>query len=135
MQTVTIGTLAKQAGVGTGTLRYYESLGLLAPTDRSGSGYRLYHAQEIDRLRFIRRSQELGFTLAEIAVLLRLNHRTDMQAVDVKRLTEEKIADIDARIKDLALMRQGLHALVHRCDGSGSAAECPILAALNGAEE
>lgn len=135
MQTVTIGTLAKQAGVGAGTLRYYETLGLLAPAKRSASGYRLYYQKEIKRLRFIRRAQELGFSLDEIAVLLDLSQKTSAQAADIKRLTEEKMADIDRRIKDLERMKQGLQALAQKCHGRGSVAECPILAALNADDE
>ncbi|MHB8254934.1 MAG: heavy metal-responsive transcriptional regulator [Acidiferrobacter sp.] len=135
MRTVTIGILAKQAGVGAGTLRYYEALGLLAPAGRSASGYRLYHRTELKRLRFIRRAQELGFSLEEIAELLKLSQQSSARAADVKRLTETKIADIDRRIQDLERMRRGLQALAGRCHGRGSVADCPILAALNADDE
>ncbi|HUW98374.1 MAG TPA: MerR family DNA-binding protein [Acidiferrobacter sp.] len=135
MQAMTIGTLAKKGGVGTGTLRYYERLGLLAPATRSPSGYRFYQREDFKRLRFIRRSQRLGFSLEEIGVLLKLSQNAGAQAADVKRLTEEKVADIDQRIKDLELMKRGLSALAQSCHGHGPVADCPILAALNADDE
>ncbi len=131
MDTLTIGVLAKQAGVAPGTLRYYERVGLLAPAARSLSGYRLYPREEIKRLRFIRRAQELGFSLEEVALLLRLHADSAARARDVKTLAEEKIADIERRIRDLTRMKEGLNALSRTCDGTGPAATCPILAALN----
>lgn len=130
--TLTIGALAKRAGMGAGTLRYYETLGLLAPPVRSPSGYRLYQADDLKRLRFIRRAQELGFSLDEIAVLLALSQRSEAQAAEVKQLTVEKLADIDHRIQDLERMKQGLLALSEHCSGQGPASTCPILAALSG---
>ncbi|MHB1515342.1 MAG: MerR family transcriptional regulator [Acidiferrobacteraceae bacterium] len=131
MQTVTIGALAKQAGVGAGTLRYYERLGLLPPAGRSPSGYRLYHVTDMKRLRFIRRAQELRFSLGEITLLLKLNQERNAQAADVRRLTEEKLSDIAERIYDLKRIQQALQALARQCHRKGPAADCPILAALN----
>ncbi|HQU16277.1 MAG: heavy metal-responsive transcriptional regulator [Chromatiales bacterium 21-64-14] len=131
MQTMTIGTLAKQAGVGAGTLRYYERLGLLAPPQRTAAGYRVYQPAAARRLRFIRRAQELGFSLEEIAALLGMSENPGASARDVKRLTKEKIADIESRIRDLDRMRRGLETLAGHCSGRGSTADCPILAALN----
>ncbi len=133
MQTVTIGALAKQAGLVPGTLRYYESIGLLQPVGRSPSGYRLYHRADMQRLRFIRRAQELGFSLEEVALLLNLSHERGAQAADVRRLTEEKLSDIAERIRDLKRIQRALQVLVGQCHGKGPAADCPILAALNDA--
>ncbi len=132
MDLITIGTLAKRAGMGAGTLRYYETLGLIAPVARTRGRYRLYRDGELRRLRFIRRGQELGFSLEEIAVLLGLNERRGARAADVKQLTQEKLRDIDQRIRDLERMKRGLERLSERCHGEGPASECPILAALNG---
>lgn len=131
MQTLTIGVLAKQADVGAGTLRYYERLGLLSPAGRSGAGYRLYHATDLQRLRFIRRAQQLGFSLEQIALLLKLSQDHDAQAVDVRRVAEDKLADITERIRDLQRIQEALRALAARCHGDGAASHCPILAALN----
>lgn len=135
MQRVTIGALAKQIGVGAGALRYYEARGLLVPAGRSRAGYRLYDRQELKRLRFIRRAQELGFSLEDIAVLLKLSQNRSARAADVRRITAEKMADIERRIKDLERMKGGLQALAEKCDGQGSAIDCPILAALNAEDD
>ncbi len=131
MELITIGVLARRAGMGAGTLRYYEALGLITPAARTRGRYRLYREAELRRLRFIRRCQELGFSLEEIAVLLGLNEGRTARAADVKRLTDEKRRDIDRRIRDLERMKQGLERLSERCHGEGPASECPILAALN----
>ena len=131
MQTVTIGALAKQAGVRAGTVRYYESLGLLCPVARSASGYRLYYPADRKRLHFIRRAQQLGFSLDDVAVLLQLSQEPSAKAADVRRLAEEKLADIGARIEDLTRIQQALQAVAGICHGDGPAKDCPILAALN----
>jgi len=131
MNTVTIGKLAKEAGVGAGTLRYYERLGLIVPAERTAAGYRVYDRATARRLRFIRRAQTLGFSLEEIRGLLALSDNPDASAAEVKRLTREKIADIETRLRDLERMREGLRSLESCCSGHGSTTECPILAALN----
>jgi len=128
---IKIGTLAREAGIGAGALRYYERLGLLPASHRSASGYRLYEPTSARRLRFIRKAQALGFSLDEIAELLALSDNPNARASKVKRVTQDKIADIERRIKQLRRMRQGLMALAARCDGPGPTGECPILAALS----
>jgi MerR family transcriptional regulator, copper efflux regulator len=131
MEGVTIGKLAKTVGIGAGTLRYYEYLGLLAPAQRTTAGYRMYGDGAARRLRFIRRAQALGFSLTEIAELLALSDNPRAGAHDVKKATRSKIADIEARIEALRRMKRGLEALESRCSGHGSTRDCPILAALN----
>ena len=131
MQSVTIGKLAKDVGIGAGTLRYYEQLGLLPPAQRTASGYRVYGAAAAHRLRFIRRAQALGFSLEEVAELLALSDNPRARARDVKRVTQAKIADIVQRIDALERMKQGLATLEANCSGHGHTGECPILAALN----
>jgi len=131
MQNITIGKLAKDMGIGAGTLRYYERLGLLPPASRTASGYRMYGEAAAQRLRFIRRAQALGFSLEEIAELLALSDNPRGRARDVKRVTQAKIADIERRIEALARMKQGLATLEARCSGHGHTGECPILGALN----
>lgn len=132
MQYLTIGKLAKKADLGVETLRYYERRGLIEPRSRTESGYRLYGNDAHSRLRFIRRAQALGFSLDEVGELLSLSDRPEKSAAEVKRLTQAKIADIEARINDLERMRSALSDLEDQCPGhAGTTAQCPILAALN----
>ena len=125
-----IGTLAKRAGVSIDTVRYYEKSGLLSPATRLASGYRRYSGEQVSRLLFIRRAQDLGFTLKDIRELLGLSKQRDV--AKVKRAAEMKLADIDARLAALNRVRNGLATLVATCPGQGRAADCPILKALGG---
>lgn len=131
MRDLTIGNLAKQSGVSAETLRYYERRGLITPSQRTASGYRLYQTDASRRLRFIRRAQALGFSLGEISELLSLSDDPNQSAAAVKQLTRAKIQDINLRVRDLQRMKQGLAALETHCPGHGSTSECPILGALN----
>ena len=128
MESLSIGALAKRAGVGIDTVRYYERSGLLWPKERLASGYRRYSPAEVARLRFIRRAQALGFTLKEIAELLALSNRRDIARV--KRAAQQKVIDVEKRIASLQRMRQGLADLIEACPGHGRAEDCPILNAL-----
>jgi MerR family copper efflux transcriptional regulator len=128
MNSIGIGTLAKRAGVSIDTVRYYEKSGLLAPESRLASGYRRYSDEQVSRLRFIRRAQELGFTLKDIRELLGISKQKDV--AKVKRAAERKLADVEARLVALTRMRDGLATLVATCPGHGRAADCPILKAL-----
>ena len=128
MNSIGIGTLAKRAGVSIDTVRYYEKSGLLAPESRLASGYRRYSDEQVSRLRFIRRAQELGFTLKDIRELLGISKQKDVARV--KRAAEKKLADVEARLLALTRMRDGLATLVATCPGHGRAADCPILKAL-----
>lgn len=130
MQTIGIGTLARRAGVGVDTVRYYEKSGLLAPTARLASGYRRYTEDEVSRLRFIRRAQALGFSLKQISELLALSSRRDVASV--RRSALAKLADVENRIAELEKVRAGLARLIKSCPGHGRAADCPILRALSG---
>ncbi|HEV2285167.1 MAG TPA: MerR family DNA-binding protein [Steroidobacteraceae bacterium] len=132
MESVGIGALARRAGVRIDTVRYYERSGLLAPRSRLPSGYRRYGAVEVSRLRFIRRAQALGFTLKEVRELLALSKRRDVARV--KRVSQDKLADVERRIADLERIRDGLRTLLEQCPGHGRAADCPILRALGKAE-
>jgi len=132
MENLTIGKLARQANVGVETLRYYERRGLIEPKRRTDAGYRLYDENARRRLQFIRRAQTLGFSLEEVAELLSLSAQPAASAAEVKQLARAKIADIEARIRDLEDMKSALSALEQQCPGhAGTTAECPILAALN----
>jgi len=129
------GEVAERAGVNIQTVRFYERRGLLPEPPRLRSGYRQYDAEAVSRLRFIRRAQELGFTLDEIADLLSLHSRPDESAAEVKRRASGKIEEIAARIRDLERMKARLEAISAACDGHGSIHDCPILHALAGEEE
>jgi Cu(I)-responsive transcriptional regulator len=136
MTNITIGKLAKQAGMGVETLRYYERRGLITPRHRTQAGYRLYEPDAIRRLRFIRRAQTLGFTLEEIGDLLAFSDDPDASAGDVKAMTQAKVEDIDRRILDLERMKQALVGLAEGCPGHrATTVDCPILAALNRDEQ
>jgi MerR family copper efflux transcriptional regulator len=133
MESMGITQLAKRAGVGIDTVRYYERNGLLAPKVRLPSGYRRYGPLELARLRFIRRAQRLGFTLNEIQGLLSLSAQRDVARI--KRSAQAKLTDIEGRLASLQRMREGLAGLIAACPGHGRAADCPILRALNDEEE
>lgn len=128
---MTIGELARRAGVNVQTVRYYERRGLLAEPHRTPSGYRQYSDATLDRLRFIKRAQELGFTLSEIheLLVLRLDPRTT--AAQVKARAEAKIDDVERRIHDLQHIKHALTHLAGRCHGGrGPVGECPLLEAM-----
>lgn len=130
MESIGIGALAKRAGVGIDTVRYYERAGLLTPQTRLSSGYRRYGELELSRLRFIRRAQALGFTLKEVRELLSLSAKRDVARV--KRSAQAKLVDVERRIAELEKVRAGLSKLIAACPGHGRAADCPILKALGG---
>jgi len=132
MSTLSIGQIAEQAGVAIDTVRYYERNGLLAPAGRLASGYRRYGANELQRLRFIRRAKGLGFTLDDIRALLALSDERDV--AEVKRAAQRKLDDIDHRIAELQRVRAGLNNLIAACPGHGRAEACPILNALSNEE-
>ena len=127
MRTMTIGAVARAAGVGIETIRYYERLGLLAPPPRSPSGYRRYPPDTIETLGFIKRSQRLGFTLTEIAELLAL-HQEPVLCDEIKQRATQKVAEIEAKIAALDAVKGGLLTLIERCD-TECGASCT---ALNG---
>ena len=129
MSTMTIGRLAKQAGVNIDTIRYYERNGLIPPPSRRASGYREYSSADVSRLRFILRAKDLGFTLAEIGELMSLSADHDVSGV--KQRTENHLQQIEDKIKDLQRMQRGLKTLIDACPGHGDLENCPIIAALS----
>jgi MerR family copper efflux transcriptional regulator len=131
MDTMTIGRLAKQAGVNIDTIRYYERHGLLPQAARRESGYRVYAATDVERLSFIRRAKELGFSLSDIAELLSLSADRHSDMRGVKRKAEERLADVERKIRELQRVRRGLKTLIAACPGRGDLATCPIVAALS----
>lgn len=130
MKELTTGRLAALAGINVETVRFYERSGLIAKPKRTASNYRQYPPSEVARLRFIKRAQELGFSLKEIAELLSLRAAPTRSRSHVKRLSEEKLASIDQKIADLRRMRKSLASISSACDGHGPVADCPIIHAL-----
>ncbi len=128
----TIGRLASKAGVNLETVRFYERKGLLPRPPRSASGYRLFPAEAERRLKFIRRAQELGFSLAEIAELLSLRVSRHTTSEEIRARAEAKITDIEAKMRSLDSIRKTLRKLTRVCDGCGPVARCPILESLDG---
>lgn len=126
MDKLTIGKLAEAAGVGIDTVRFYERAGLIRKPARSAAGYRLYAADEISRLRFIRRAKDLGFSLEEIAELLRLNDGQGPRA-SVRELARRRLDEIERKLGELRALQQSLRTLVGQCDGEGGLAGCPII--------
>ena len=132
MKSLTIGHLAREAGINLGTVRYYKRRGLLPKPPRSASGYRLFPVEAARRLRFIRRAQELGFSLREIQELLSLRVSLGKTSADVRASrAEAKITDIQSKIKRaLSPWRRRLRKLTKTCTGCGPIVQCPILESL-----
>jgi MerR family copper efflux transcriptional regulator len=128
MQKLTIGRLAELGGVNLETVRYYERRGLLPNPPRTQAGYRQFSPDTAQRLRFIKRAQELGFSLEEIRDLLALRIEPG-NCVDVRARAQAKISDIEEKMKTLAAMKSALRNLVNQCEHSASG-ECVILASL-----
>ena len=131
---LTIGAVAKRAGVAIDTIRYYEREGLLPEPTRRPSGYRSYGEGTVAQLRFIRRAKTLGFTLEEIRDLLALSADRQRGVKAVKQRAQQRLAEIEARIAELERVRAGLSELVEACPGHGAPEACPILRALGGEE-
>ena len=130
METLSIGQVARRAGVGVETVRFYEREGLLEEPPRRASGYRQYPEEVVSRLRFIKRAQQLGFSLKEISeLLLRVDAQTSCE--QVKGRTEAKIAEVERKIIELQQMRQALLQIHSLCNEQGPTGRCPMLDALN----
>ncbi len=126
---LTIGRVAKLAGVNVETIRYYQRRGLLAEPDKPHMGYRRYPMEMVKRLRFIKRAQALGFTLKEVSGLLGLEEAC--ACAETRALAAHKVDLIDRKLADLAAMRQALASLVQQCDAGEPAEGCPIIQALS----
>lgn len=127
---LTIGRLARAADVGVETIRYYQRLDLL-PTPETGAGaFRIYPRELIDRIRFIKRAQELGFSLAEVETLLRLDDGAHRK--QIRKLAADRLEQIRTKLADLRRMEKTLVHLIHECDTTGQSHACPIIAALMG---
>jgi len=125
--TLTIGHLARAANVNVETVRYYQRVGLVREPAKPFEGFRVYPPETIDRIRFIKRAQKLGFSLQDIAHLLDLG---DGRCEDVREQAEIKLAMIEAQIKDLQAMRKALKKLVTECQSGKQRGHCPIIQSL-----
>ena len=124
-----IGQAAKVSGISAKMIRYYEQIGLIPAAGRSNAGYRSYSDNDVERLKFIKRSRELGFSVAEITDLLDLWNNRNRQSADVKQLAQAHIHKLEERIRDLQQMAQTLQTLVDCCAGDHRP-DCPILEGL-----
>ena len=129
-----IGEVAVRVGVNLQTIRYYEREKLLPEPPRLASGYRVYPDHTVRRVRFIKRAQEIGFTLAEIRELLAIRIDADRDSAEVRSLAKAKITDIEKKIQTLQRMKQVLGRITERCSGCGPTSECPILESIDSDE-
>lgn len=126
---LTIGRLAREAGVHVETVRYYQRIGLITEPSRPLAGFRCYAPETVARVHFIKRAQRLGFSLKDIADLLELG---DGRCPDVRERAEEKRAQIDVQIRDLQALRGTLDTLIRACRAGKDASRCPIVQTLAG---
>lgn len=130
--TFKIGEVARRASVNKETVRYYEKRKLIPKPDRRRSGYRIFTQRHIDQIKFIKRAQELGFTLSEIKELLELRMDEDTTCSEIKNEAQEKYQDVVEKIEDLQRIKNTLVDLIDSCAGEGPKGDCPILGAMEG---
>lgn len=128
-KSMTIGRLAHTADVNIETVRYYQRVGIITEPPKPLAGYRVYPPDTVDRIKSIKRAQQLGFSLQEIAELLELG---DGHCADVRIRAEAKRAHVDQQIKDLKRLRKTLTNLIQSCQGGDNNAPCPIVETLVG---
>ena len=128
---VKIGKLAELAGCQVVTIRYYEKEGLLAKPARSGAGYRLYAADDVERLKFIRHCRSHGMTLNEIKALLKMRETPDRDCSEVNELVDRHIAEIEDQIQSLKRLKDHLVQLRKKCPHGGIMSACGIMRGLN----
>lgn len=132
MESLRTGEVARRAGVNVETLRFYEREGILPEPPRRTSGYREYPPETVDLIRFVKRAQELGFSLKEVHGLLNLRKSPRRAPGKVPHLVKTKIEEIDHKIRDLESMRRALGELLCACEEKSGQASCPIIASLSG---
>ena len=133
---ILIGKVSRQTGLSIHAIRFYEAEGLLPQAGRTGSGYRLFPPQTVGQLQFIRKAQQLGFSLGEIRELLVLRDRSTDACSHVKALVEDKLASVRAKVQDLMALEADLKRVLNGCNRQlkrhrrGRAERCPVLAKL-----
>ncbi|HHI75857.1 MAG TPA: MerR family transcriptional regulator [Gammaproteobacteria bacterium] len=130
MKGMRIGEVTRRLGISADTLRYYERLGLLPGVPRTAGGARLYREQDLSRLGFIQRAKAMNFSLEEIAQLLEMRDDPQHARDEVRRLTRDKLASVEAQLERLDLLRRELTLLLNLC--CQSEAGCPILEGIDG---
>lgn len=127
---LTIGELGRRTDTKVETIRYYERIGLLAAPSRTASNYRAYETDHLNRLSFIRRSRDLGFSLDQIRALLNLADQRDRSCNAVDAIAKEHRAEVDRKIADLHALRRELDSMIDQCS-CGTVADCRIIEALS----
>lgn len=136
MPEMTIGKAARKAGVGIETIRFYERRGLIAqPPKPRDAGFRVYPEETMQRIRFIRQAQELGFSLREIDELLSLRADPSTDARDVRERATAKLEEVNRKFGQLEQIRTALEALIAACPGTGALRTCSIMEVLTDAEK
>lgn len=130
MTTLTIGTAARVAGVNVETIRFYERRGLIAQPLKPNEGYHVYAPETVSRIRFIRKAQEIGFSLREIEELLSLRADPHADCSDVREKARVKLDAVNRKIDELERMRLALNEVISACPGRGVLRACSILEAL-----
>lgn len=128
MDQLSIGVFAQAAGVNVETIRFYQRKGLLPQPDRPYGSIRRYGQKDVARVRFVKSAQGLGFRLDEVAGLLMLEDGT--HCGDARRLGEQKLADVRAKLADLHRIESALSTLIHDCGKNGTNVSCPLITAL-----
>lgn len=128
-----IGEASRASGVSVKMVRYYEEIGLIPQAARTEGGYRTYSDAEVNTLRFIRRARDLGMPMERIRLLVGLWQDRDRSSADVKRIANEHVAELQARIAELTAMQESLQELADACHGDHRP-DCPILRDLEGAD-
>jgi len=128
-QTYKISDIAEQTELSADTLRYYEKIGLLKKVSRAPSGVRLYSDQDLSRLRFIQRAKTMNFSLDEIAKLLQMRENPGRAKKSVRKLTQDKLVEVETHLKTLSTLQKELTLLVNLCTGSKEG--CPIIDDIN----
>lgn len=133
MRDIAIGELSKRTNVKIETIRYYEKIGIMPKPPRNSSGYRVYARAHLERLSFVRRSRELGFTQEEIRKLLNLVDGYDYTCGEIRQITEEHLATVKAKRRDLEKIESALSAMVSKCEHD-EIPDCPVIDVLFGLE-
>ncbi len=130
-----ISQVARQAGVGVETVRFYERKGLVTQPQKMGGSFRRYPAETVRRIRFIKRAKELGFTLKEVKELLALRATPGARCEKVRKRAQAKMEDIDEKMETLKAMRKALSKLLKECSGQAPITDCPLLESLERGNE
>lgn len=135
MNRITISRAARKAGVGVETIRFYERKGLIEqPAKPLAGGFRVYPPESVERIRFIRQAQELGFSLREAGELLALRADPEADASDIRARVTAKLEDVEGKVRRLEQIRKALETLIAACPGRGALRKCTILEALTDSE-